>query len=104
TIRLLVPPGSALLSKPDTKRWLGELDKRAFTYNWRHPDPRMDELHREVSRLVEQGVVKGDDPAVLFYKIRELATAARGDKRERRDLLISPIRLRPPRMTEAWFC
>jgi len=55
-IRLLVPPGSVLLSRADTRRWIGPLVQETFTYKWAHPDPRMDELHREVTELVENAV------------------------------------------------
>src|SRR5438874_1763861 len=52
SIRLLVPPGSALLGRPDTRDWLGPLDAANFTYTWAHPDPRLDALQREVAALV----------------------------------------------------
>jgi radical SAM superfamily enzyme YgiQ (UPF0313 family) len=104
-IRLLVPPGSLLLRRADTARWLGRLNQESFTYEWAHPDPAMDELHREVTGLVEAAVSRKEDAAVIFYRIRELAFRARGDAVRRRvppDL--SHIRARPPRLTEAWFC
>ncbi|HEX6819870.1 MAG TPA: CUAEP/CCAEP-tail radical SAM protein, partial [Ktedonobacterales bacterium] len=37
TIRLLVPPGSALLTEADAASWVGPLDEEAFTYTWEHP-------------------------------------------------------------------
>src|SRR5256886_2116842 len=52
TIRLLVPPGSLLLSR-GIRPYLGRLDPAAFTYRWTHPDPRMDALQREVTALAE---------------------------------------------------
>ena len=36
SIRLLVPPGSALLTEAETRSWIGELDEAGFTYAWRH--------------------------------------------------------------------
>jgi radical SAM superfamily enzyme YgiQ (UPF0313 family) len=105
SIRLLVPPGSLLLARPDTAKWLGRLAQESFTYEWAHRDPRMDELHKQVSALVEQAVQRDEDTAVTFYRIRELAYRARG----RQDSVqpvpdIEPLRSRPPRLTEAWFC
>ncbi|HEY3233730.1 MAG TPA: CUAEP/CCAEP-tail radical SAM protein, partial [Polyangiaceae bacterium] len=67
SIRLLVPPGSALLwPKSDSPRpagtrplsglptkdaeppdWLGPFDPEELNYVWRHPDQRMDRLHQE---------------------------------------------------------
>jgi radical SAM superfamily enzyme YgiQ (UPF0313 family) len=104
-IRLLVPPGSLLLGRADTSRWIGRLNQESFTYEWAHPDYRMDELHRKVTRLVEQAATNNRDAAETFYRISELATQARGDVEARRATHnISPLRLRPPRLTEAWFC
>lgn len=104
-IRLLVPPGSLLLNRADTSRWIGRLNQESFTYEWAHPDRRMDELHRKITRLVEQAATNNRDAAETFYRIRELATEARGDVEVRRATHnISPLRLRPPRLTEAWFC
>jgi radical SAM superfamily enzyme YgiQ (UPF0313 family) len=105
SIRLLVPPGSLLLSQPDSHQWLGRLVQESFTYEWAHPDPRMDELHGRVSALVEQAAGNGEDAIETFSKIRELAYAARGDRPSvPLAITIDPSRLRPPRLTEAWFC
>jgi len=105
SIRLLVPPGSLLLSKPDSHGWLGPLIQESFYYEWAHPDPRMDELHRRVSAIVERASGRNEDTTETFYTILELAHAARGDARwNRLSLPIDPVRLRPPRLTEAWFC
>ncbi|MEK6288208.1 MAG: CUAEP/CCAEP-tail radical SAM protein [Acidobacteriota bacterium] len=105
SIRLLVPPGSLLLSQPDSYRWLGQLVQESFSYEWAHTDPRMDELHRRVSALVEQAAGRIEDPVETFYNIRELALSARGDAPAvRLALPADPSRLRPPRLTEAWFC
>lgn len=108
SIRLLVPPGSLLLSNPDNESWLGRLVQQSFSYEWKHPDPRMDALHAQVSALVEQAAGSNEDPAETFYNIRELAYQSRGlpgDERRVKDKLrINPLRLRPPRLTEAWFC
>jgi radical SAM superfamily enzyme YgiQ (UPF0313 family) len=105
SIRLLVPPGSLLLSSPDSERWLGALVQESFTYEWKHHDSRMDELHAQVSALVEQAAGRNEDPAETFYNIRELAYSTRGDERSvQRSRQIDPLRLRPPRLTEAWFC
>ena len=46
TLRLLVPPGSALLTREAIRPHLGPLDQAAFIHRWTHPDPRMDLLQR----------------------------------------------------------
>lgn len=103
-IRLLVPPGSALLDQEDTRTWLGPLDEASFTYHWQHPDPRMDRLHRDVSGLVEQAEKAEEDPAVTFYRIKRLATGLLEDVPTAHQVIPSPQRRRVPRLTEAWFC
>ena len=107
-IRLLVPPGSALLDESETRSWIGPLDEAAFTYEWRHADGRMDRLHRRVSSLVEEADASGEerDNRYLFYRIRCLAAEAAGvEKPEERPLNDLPLkRRRVPRLTEAWFC
>ena len=105
SIRLLIPPGSLLLARADTHGWLGGLNQEAFTYEWRHPDPRMDELHAGVSAIVEQAAGRSEDAAVTFYRVLQIACEARGDTKVIREVAqASPLRLRPPRLTEAWFC
>ena len=108
TIRLLVPPGSALLAEADTRMWIGELDETGFTYAWRHGDARMDRLHQRVSHLVEEADASGEerDSRRLFHRIRCLAAdAAGGDAPTERPFHdIPPKRRRVPRLTEAWFC
>jgi radical SAM superfamily enzyme YgiQ (UPF0313 family) len=104
TIRLLVPPGSALLGTEDATDWLGPLDEANFTYTWRHPDPRMDTLQREVAALVERATRAKQGNAQVFDAIRALAEERLGMSRLRR---ITTARAAPrpiPHLTEAWFC
>jgi hypothetical protein len=106
TIRLLVPPGSALLHDSSAGEWLGALDEEAFTFRWTHPDPRMDELHRRVSVLVEEAQRGGRDHQATFRAVRALAlrtagrTVATVVPRARE--MSAPSVL--PHLTEAWFC
>jgi len=105
SIRLLVPPGSALLATLDSKQWLLELDAAAFTYKWKHPDSRMDTLHQKVAALVEQAECTKSNPVETFFHIKASTLAMVG-----KDLNISeavehygtPRVL--PHLTESWFC
>jgi radical SAM superfamily enzyme YgiQ (UPF0313 family) len=103
SIRLLIPPGSAVLDDPDCARWLGELDAPNFSYRWAHPDPRMDTLQRKVSRLAEQAATKQAPHEETFAAIWALA-------HEYAEVEIPPIpdarfeRPEPARLTEHWFC
>jgi radical SAM superfamily enzyme YgiQ (UPF0313 family) len=105
SIRLLIPPGSALLEAPDSQEWLGELDAPAYTYLWKHPDPRMDELQRALATLVEQAEQSHADPIETFYAIQALALASIGQ-----DLRVSCAVQNYgagkvlPHLTETWFC
>jgi radical SAM superfamily enzyme YgiQ (UPF0313 family) len=105
SIRLLIPPGSLLLSRPGIRPFLGELDRAGFTYRWVHPDPRMDSLQRDVSALAEQATRRDEDPAVTFGRIRMLAYARAG-RREATGVFREPPPERPipARLTEPWFC
>jgi radical SAM superfamily enzyme YgiQ (UPF0313 family) len=105
TIRLLIPPGSLLLSRPGIRPFLGELDPAGFTYRWTHPDPRMEVLQREVSTLAEAGARSSEDPAVTLGRIRARAYARAG-RREATSLFREPPPERPipARLTEPWFC
>jgi radical SAM superfamily enzyme YgiQ (UPF0313 family) len=105
TIRLLVPPGSLLLDRGAIQPFLGPLDQAAFTYHWTHPDPRLDALHQAVTALVEEATRTDEDPAITFYRVRQLASAAHdGRPTEMVAGALSSDRSRPPRLTEPWFC
>lgn len=105
TIRLLIPPGSALLESPAMKPHLGDLIPDLFTYAWAHPDSRMDALQKEVAVIVERAVQRGEDPAVAFHRIRALARAVHDGCAPEE---VAPISLAhrhtAPRLTEPWFC
>ncbi|HEY8368882.1 MAG TPA: hypothetical protein VIM86_06145, partial [Thermodesulfobacteriota bacterium] len=124
TLRLLVPPGSLLLGSDAMRPYLGDLDEAAFTYRWRHPDPRMDALQQEAAALVEEASRRGEPHASTFERLRELAAdkargafapqrraratgvPAEGDAAPRRKVRAfrGPAGRRPPRLAEAWFC
>jgi radical SAM superfamily enzyme YgiQ (UPF0313 family) len=101
TIRLLVPPGSYLLNRPEMKPHLGALNQASFSYVWVHPDPRMDRLQKKIAALVEKDVHAGTDAAVTFYRVWSVAAG--------RDPVtavpaLAPDRERAPRLSEPWFC
>jgi len=102
-IRLLIPPGSVLLERPAIRPYLGALDQPSFSYGWSHPDPRMDLLHQRVTALVEEAAQRGEDPALTFVRLRDLA--AQGGRRRPTFSAVAPRdRERAPRLTEPWFC
>ncbi|TMD68563.1 MAG: radical SAM protein [Chloroflexi bacterium] len=105
SIRLLVPPGSALLDTADSPQWLGELDSAAFTYRWRHIDSRMDALHQKVATLVERAERAKSNPIETFFHIKAMALATSGKElnmEEAAQEYGNPRVL--PHLTESWFC
>jgi radical SAM superfamily enzyme YgiQ (UPF0313 family) len=102
SIRLLVPPGSLLLERPEMRAHLGPLDEEGLGYAWTHPDLRVDDLQREVASLVEAAAEAGEDPPLTFARVHALAARACGvQERVARRLRVGPP---PPRLTERWFC
>ena len=102
-IRLLVVAGSRLLELPDVADLVGDFDERALTYPWAHPDPAVDELHRELLTTVERGQSEGRSRREIFSDIWEAAHAASGA--ERPPVLAdvgAPATI--PFFTEPWFC
>jgi radical SAM superfamily enzyme YgiQ (UPF0313 family) len=102
-IRLLVPPGSALLEAPETRGAFGPLDPRSLSHVWRHPDPRMDRLYEEVAALVEEATEAGRPAAETWERVRAAAHASAGVAPVP-DAGARPARPAPPRLSEDWFC
>lgn len=105
TIKLLVPPGSLLLSRGAIQPFLGLLDQASFFYHWKHPDTRMDILQQKVRSIVEQATKNEEDPAIIFNRIMATTYTFLG---RGVPTLHTPtpleLRNRPPRLTEPWFC
>jgi radical SAM superfamily enzyme YgiQ (UPF0313 family) len=101
SIRLLIPPGSWLADHEETLPHRGPLDEAAFTYRWKHPDPGMDQLQKDIAELVAKDAEDERDPAETFYSVKELAHG-----RDPESFVCSlPLeRHRAPRLTESWFC
>ena len=107
-IRLLIPPGSALLNQPaqygSIERFVGPLDQGGFQYHWTHPDARMDQLHQDISSAVEEAAKGEEDPLDTFYRLRAMAYRMAGRAIPAAHLPRCAQQSRPPRMSEPWFC
>ena len=101
TVRLLIPPGSYLLNRPEVKTLSLTLDEPSFSYTWAHSDARMDELHKTVNDLVDNDARAGVDALETFYRIWALAADMQGQAPPKQK---SDGHLPAPRLTEAWFC
>jgi radical SAM superfamily enzyme YgiQ (UPF0313 family) len=104
TIRLLVPPGSLLCDYEPMQRHLGPLDHDRFTFEWRHPDRRMDTLSRAIDAAVRARVGAERSTATLLSELRQLVADVTGLARPRPQARAARHPRPVPRLTEPWFC
>ena len=72
-IRLLIPNGSRLLELTEVRELVEEFNEEALAYPWVHPDPRVDQLYKDVLAIVKTGQAKGDSRPAIFEKIWRVA-------------------------------
>src|SRR5919197_488826 len=70
-IRLLLPEGSRLLTRPEMRPHLGAFDPKTLTYRWTHPDRAVDGLHQEVCTFVGRRLTA--DRRTVFEEVSALA-------------------------------
>ena len=102
-LRLLVPPGSALIAPLREQGLLGAYDAEALTWGWRALDPRTEALQRTLAGLAaERHGAGGGAHAGAFARMRDAACEAAG----RPPPAEAPPRQLPaaPGLTESWFC
>jgi len=106
SIRLLIPPGSPLAELDAMQPHLVELRPERFAHVWKHPDPRMDRLHGEVSAIVHDAALRQEDSERTFERIWDAAFAVDRAISAPRITRFPPARIAaaPPRLTEPWFC
>jgi len=114
-IRLLVPAGSRLLELPEARALVGPFDEAALCHPWKHPEPAVDALHREIEAMVREATAAGAIRTEIFERAWEIAERAAGEKvpaaRRGRATEIRPPHVarepkRPPVpfLTEPWYC
>jgi radical SAM superfamily enzyme YgiQ (UPF0313 family) len=103
TIRLLVPQGSHMMKIDDMETFITGHDVGALSYQWRHPDPRMDQLHKDVTSLVEDHQTREASRSETFKGLWNLANAAAGQPATTLNLGTADINL-VPQMSEPWYC
>ncbi|MGO9210570.1 MAG: CUAEP/CCAEP-tail radical SAM (seleno)protein [Terriglobales bacterium] len=107
TIRLLIPAGSRLLEITELYGIeLGAFAPEMLMYPWRSPDPRVDELQRELEEMVQRESRKGAGRGEIFAQIWKLTQRARGADLEETIPVMPPAAARAtiPYLTEPWFC
>jgi hypothetical protein len=101
-IRLLIPQGSKLLDLDEVRGLVTGFDPATLAHKWFHPDPRVDDLHREVTSLV--GVRVASDRRALFEEISALAHDRAGLARAVESGAPAPGPAAVPYLDEPWYC
>ncbi len=105
SIRLLVPPGSLLLELPEVQSLLEGLDPGRLSYVWRNPDPRVDQLQKDIEGTVRQASSQRTSRADCFRRICEAAFGPAELPPEVRDRMgTAAARCTIPYLTEPWYC
>ena len=73
TIRLLVPEGSHLFKLEGFERLVDDFDPGLLGYPWRHRDPRVDALQRDLREIVERAEQSDWDRLRTFEAIWRLS-------------------------------
>lgn len=100
-IRLLVPAGSYLLRLEGFRDLVEDFDAGVLGYPWRHADPRVDTLHREVQAWVERAEGEGLGRRTMFRHTWELAHSYLGIPAPALPEALGPP---VPSLSEPWYC
>ncbi len=104
-IRLLIPAGSRLLELREVREMVEPFDPAALAYPWSNPDPRIEELARNVRKLVERAEKAGVPRSAIFRRIWRLAHETAGRPvRELGEAVPMLSRAAIPHLTEPWYC
>jgi radical SAM superfamily enzyme YgiQ (UPF0313 family) len=101
-IRLLLPQGSLLLDLPEMADLVEPYDPESLCYPWTHKDPRVDQLHQDVLRAVQEAENRLLSRPQIFDVVRNLARRADGILEP-----VSPTSDRStaiPHLSEPWYC
>jgi hypothetical protein len=111
SIRLLIPPGSLILGLDDPALVdaLGPYDPVELGFRWRSADPLLDDLQRELARLIESVGAAGLDTDGVYDLVRACvfdAFGATDPGRPDPETALGPAAANPnrPRLSESWFC
>ncbi|MGH9668762.1 MAG: CUAEP/CCAEP-tail radical SAM (seleno)protein [Terriglobales bacterium] len=106
-IRLLIPAGSRLLELPEVRALVGPFDEEALTWRWQHPDPRLDQLQRDLEAMIAQLAKSGGSRRAIFAEVWKHLHQAMGREDLREPLPAAPpsaARCTIPYLTEPWYC
>jgi radical SAM superfamily enzyme YgiQ (UPF0313 family) len=100
-IRLLIPQGSRMLELEDVRALVGAFDPQSLTYPWCHPDPRVDALQTDLTRVV--GLKLNASRREVFARVWQVAHEHAGLPSIFRDVTLTP-RAAIPYLNEPWYC
>jgi hypothetical protein len=104
-IRLLIPAGSRLLQLPEVRSVIGDFDEAALSYQWSHPDARVDRLQGQLEQRIQALSAASCDRRTIFEDARELARRAPDARPGVPPLPVPlPARVTVPYLTEPWYC
>jgi radical SAM superfamily enzyme YgiQ (UPF0313 family) len=101
-IRLLLPQGSKLLELEDVRQVVTGFDAATLAHQWMHPDPRVDQLQRDIALIVGGSVAR--NRLAVFSEISSLAHQRAGREHQARRIDSSLYQQVVPYMTEPWYC
>jgi radical SAM superfamily enzyme YgiQ (UPF0313 family) len=105
TLRLLVPHGSRLLELSDFRALVGPMDEASLSYRWQNPDPRVDQLQRDLERLVHRCTKQHLSRSETFQLIWERTQQELSGSTRLPAVADSSARLSTvPYLTEPWYC
>jgi len=103
-IRLLVPEGSLLLNSPEMQPYLGNFDEENLTYRWFHPDPRMDELQKDVMEIIAAAANPILHRHEIFQAIWRRVAELSPEPFPFPESIQLPSRATVPYLNEPWYC
>lgn len=111
-IRLLVPPGSLLVTSGRLDGLLDDYDDEHLGWSWRSADEGLDELQHQCSDIAQRAGAEQWPAQESYDAVRAAAVAVLGERAAHSAAAPEPDpRLRSPlaaderpRLTEAWFC
>jgi hypothetical protein len=94
-----------MLELAEVRERVEPFDPVLLVHRWRHPDPEVDALQREIEVLVGEAAGRDESRGAVFQQILARVERRTGRKPRRLDpAALAPAHAPVPHMTEAWYC
>jgi radical SAM superfamily enzyme YgiQ (UPF0313 family) len=103
-IRLLLPSGSLLLIHPAMQPHITGWHPEKLTYEWQHPNPKMDELQLRLIRMIPKWSSQKLSRTEIFTKVWETVNIVADEDEPMPDIVQPPRRTETPYLNEPWYC